>query len=298
MNYMENNEKIEDVVCIILNYNDAVNSVQIAEKVCNYNFISKVIIVDNCSNDDSLSVLKNMKFGKIDVCETGRNGGYGYGNNYGVKYAKSHYGAKYALIINPDVDFGNDLVAELRKAFFINSNVAIVSAIQLDKNYKRIKGIAWRLPKTWQYVLSTSILLNKIMKSSDYDYDALKHKYCEVDCVPGSLLMVDIAKFLTFGGYDEQMFLYCEETTIGYKCKRKGYRTILIRDLEYVHLHSVSISKSISKEVDRRRLLLESRLYFLKNYYLINKFQEYLTKAFFKYSLLEYLIIRKIITSK
>lgn len=64
----------------------------------NYEEICKIIVVDNCSNDNSfekLSLIKNYKF---DLIKTDKNEGYAYRNNFGIKYAKEKYNLKFFII--------------------------------------------------------------------------------------------------------------------------------------------------------------------------------------------------------
>lgn len=87
-----------------------------------------------------------------------------------------------------------------------------------------------------------------------------------VDCVPGALLLYDTDKFLEVDGYDEEMFLFGEETTLGFKFKEKGYKSLLILDDYYRHEYSVSINKSISQKSKQLEILYHSRLLFMKKY--------------------------------
>ena len=66
--------------------------------------------------------------------------------------------------------------------------------------------------------------------------------------------MVDTAKMLQYGMYDENIFLFGEETTIGCKFKKAGLKTILLLQDSFLHLHGVSINKSIGSQVKRGSL--------------------------------------------
>ena len=64
---------------------------------------SKIIIVEN-SNDEELKKKYEKNFSNIEVFLSGKNLGYGVGNNFGLSLIKTNY----ALISNPDVVFEND----------------------------------------------------------------------------------------------------------------------------------------------------------------------------------------------
>ena len=42
---------------IILNYNDSENTIQMLNQIKDYSCLSKIVVVDNCSTDDSLEKL-------------------------------------------------------------------------------------------------------------------------------------------------------------------------------------------------------------------------------------------------
>ena len=77
-------------VCI-LNYNDAETTLILVEKISNYSIIDHIVIVDNYSTDDSYDRLKSIKNKKVNIIQSKKNGGYGSGNNIGVKYLVDTY---------------------------------------------------------------------------------------------------------------------------------------------------------------------------------------------------------------
>ena len=55
---------------IILNYNDANSCIKLTNKILNYPSVNKIIIVDNCSSDDSYTKLIKLKNKKVDIVRT------------------------------------------------------------------------------------------------------------------------------------------------------------------------------------------------------------------------------------
>ncbi len=262
------------VTCVVLNYNDAKMSVDLAMAIKKYSTIKHVVIVDNCSTDNSWSTLSRLDDEKIICIRTERNGGYGYGNNYAARYALDHLNSDAVLIVNPDVAFNEELTYTLIQAIQQDPSVGVASAIQLDRNGCEIKRSAWRIPTIWEYIISLDQLLSKLMKGFYYSLEELhKAPIVPVDCVAGSLLMITREAFEATKGYDEEMFLYCEETTLGCKIKKAGYRTVLCSDVSYKHLHGASISKSIQSSLKQRKILLQSHHLLLKKYLKANRFQ-------------------------
>lgn len=255
---------MDTCVCLILNYNDASTVRKLVKTIESYSVFEHIVIVDNCSEDDSYIELQALVSNKVTLIRSDKNGGYGYGNNFGTKYIKRHFSTKYVLLSNPDVVFSNELIKRFILTMKKQPQLAVVSAIQHDINNQRIRDLAWKVPTSFEYAVSNSGRLSRFF-SSNYELDFKKSEQY-VDCVPGALLLYDIDKFLAVGGYDEEMFLFGEETTLGFKLKEKNYKTLLILDDYYKHEHSVSISKSISQKSKQLEILYKSRLLFMKKY--------------------------------
>lgn len=274
--------------CVILNFNDAAHVVSLVEQIRDYDSLSAIVLVDNCSTDDSWQALQELAGDKVHACQTNHNGGYGSGNNFGVKYAREVLGCDHVLIANPDVQFSNDLVKRLARALQEDERRAVASAIQCNAKGERITRSAWRIPHPWRYIFCTGALLRKWGENFYFTLEELcSQPTVEVDCVAGSLLLVSGEKFLTVGGYDEEMFLYCEETTLGSKLKQAGFKSVVCSDMEYLHLHGVTISKSISSAVRRKKILLTSHHLYLCRYLKANLLQRAVDVVVGKIVLLE-----------
>ncbi len=70
---------------VILNYNDFTMTQSLVDSIRDFPEINHVVIVDNNSPNESYEVLKKCEGGKITVIQSGRNGGYSFGNNVGIK---------------------------------------------------------------------------------------------------------------------------------------------------------------------------------------------------------------------
>lgn len=118
------------LAAVILNYNDALKTLEAVRLAAAVPEIGAVVVVDNASTDDSMDVLKDgMEWlrkdgilgkdaGKLSaLIRARRNDGYGSGNNIGIKYAAEHFKAGYCLIANPDAVYTADLVAKMLGVF-------------------------------------------------------------------------------------------------------------------------------------------------------------------------------------
>ena len=275
------------VACIILNYNDADNTSSLINKVKDYSSIEHIIVVDNCSTDDSLRMLSFLESEKIHIYKAAKNGGYGAGNNLGIKCA-AKYDCDYALIANPDVYFSNKLVSVYSE--FLNNNLeyGVVSGIQLDKNGIEVKRTAWKIPTKWQHIFSTETILRRFGEKYYYPLEELhKNNIVNVECVAGALLMVSIPKFIKCGGFDEEMFLYYEETVLGIRMKEMFFKSAIISNVTYKHMHGATIQKNVSSNIKRKKMLINSHRILLEKYLGANKFEIFMNWLISRIALLE-----------
>ena len=113
-----------------------------------------------------------------------------------------------------------------------------------------------------QYVLSIGKLTSRLCESIYYSRDELySEKEKVVGCIAGSLLCISKNAFNLTGGYDENIFLYCEETVLGYKLASVGLKSILLTDFSYSHLHGVTIGKAFKHRSKRQKLWNTSHHY-------------------------------------
>ena len=279
----------KSLACVVLNYNDSDQTSEFVKKISSIDCLDAIIVVDNNSTDDSYSKLLSYDGGKIKVVKTQKNGGYGYGNNFGAKIAKFQVGADYTVISNPDVQFDEKLVISIIDAFIGDKSLAVVSSIQKNGyTGQELENCGWRIPTYWDYLSSSLIMINKLTSKQRYININKNEKIQYVECVPGAFLVVDSDKFFQAGGYDESIFLFCEESILGYRIHEIGYNTAILTNMYYNHFHSTSIKKSIPQELARHKLVLKSRKKYIEKYLNVSWIKRILASIVFFCSVIEY----------
>ncbi|MDR0924965.1 MAG: glycosyltransferase family 2 protein [Hungatella sp.] len=288
-----------NISCIILNYNDAETTISLVNSLVNYEILDSIVIVDNCSTDDSASRLQAIGAGKVHFISAEKNGGYGYGNNQGIRYAYGTLHATHVLIANPDVKVTEECIQAMKDSFLKISRLGVAAAVTMDGTGK-VALSSWRLNGLLGDLLDTGLITRRIFAPwlndrPELKADSKKERYVYVDAVPGSLFMADIHALMECGLYDEEVFLYYEEKILGFQLKKKGYGTVLLLNQSYVHLHSVSINKNVKSILKKQALLHKSKLHYYKKYLGINRFQECLVKAFLAFLMAEIWFLTEIL---
>lgn len=283
--------KFMKITCVIVNYNDYKTTTSLVTKIRDYNCLYKIIVVDNNSKDDSYAQLQKISSEKVVILKAPKNGGYGYGNNLGIRYSNDECNSDYTIIANPDVFFTEHCVKSMVNGFKVDSKIAAVSTREkfkkTDPDDNNIK-YAWRYTSNLNDVLSTSLLFNKLGKARYYSKTYFENKeFCYVDALPGAMLMVNTKVMVTCGMYDEEFFLFEEEKTLGYRLRENGYSCALILSDYFLHQHSVLIKKEFSSLTRRKKILLKSRRLFVKKYRKFNVIQMVLANIFFEVTIIE-----------
>ena len=94
------------------------------------NFSAHVLIVEN-SNDSNFKQILESKYSNLNVVLSGKNLGYGAGNNFGLERVKT----KYALILNPDVIVEKNFFEEMNIYFEKKIDFHLMGSSQINNKF-------------------------------------------------------------------------------------------------------------------------------------------------------------------
>ena len=162
-----------------------------------------VIIVEN-SKIFSHEYLVKSKFSNVKVFCTGENIGYGKGNNFGLEKVDSNY----ALILNPDVICEEKLFDKIPNVVNKINNFAVIG---FQYSFDKIFIPAGFFDEKKNSVYRDEFKENKIESISS------------VEWVTGCSMLINLKEFKNKKIFDENFFLYFEETEYCFRAKNKGY---------------------------------------------------------------------------
>ena len=122
------------VAVIIVEFNDAEETIKYVKKIETYQNIQRIVVVDNHSTDlNTISLLKEVQSEKVLVLQADKNGGYNYGNNFGIRYLeKSGEKYDYFIISNPDIEVEQTAIQECLALLERDEMVGISAPRMLD----------------------------------------------------------------------------------------------------------------------------------------------------------------------
>ena len=248
---------------VVVNYNDYKNTISFIDSVKEYKVVKHIVIVDNCSTDDSFSMLQGICDDKISLIKNVSNKGYGSGINLGSKYLMDNYNIDNIIVSNTDIIINSedDLIKMIN---YLSDDVALVGPTVLENG-----GVnrGWKIPSPFVDSLLNIPYIHRFFRKKLLFYK--NSEYCsestQVEALSGCFFIMSANALKKIDYFDENIFLYYEENVIGVKLKKMGYKSLIINGVNVIHNHSVTIDNSINR-VKKYKILKKSQKYFHKNY--------------------------------
>ena len=207
----------------------------------------EVIVVDNCSEDESANRLS--KDHRIKLIVSTQNGGFGYGNNLGMTAARG----KYFFLLNSDTLLVNNAIKEFYD-YAESHDSKTLYGCYLIGDEGTYRGSFHYFP-----ALTISSFLRRLFHKQDYTPDYTNR---EVECICGADMFIPRSAIEECGGFDENIFLYGEEGELQLRMAKAGYKRMLLSSPKIIHLEGKSLEQSETK----RKIKLKSHFYVLKKY--------------------------------
>jgi GT2 family glycosyltransferase len=237
---------------------ESIDSILNNKPNCNF----EIIVVDNDEKETIKKTITSV-YPHVKYIRSKGNIGYGSGNNLGARHSQG----EYLLILNPDTEINRGSIDYLTNHLDACKNTAIVAPLLVDINFVSydVQESKELNPITGLFVLS---FLNKLFPNNKFSRNyylvaTSKKKAFEVAAAPGSAFMIRKKVFDQVGGFDENIFLYFEESDIGKRVKTLGYKIFMIPEALIVH-------KCLHKGIKNKKLqqiFNKSRFYYFRKHY-------------------------------
>ncbi|MCB0730854.1 MAG: glycosyltransferase [Ignavibacteriae bacterium] len=254
-----------DLSIIIVNYNvkefllNLLDSIQHASKKIS----SEVIVVDNNSDDGSISAIKT-KFPSVITIENKNNVGFGAANNQGLEISKG----KYILMINPDTLVNENTFEIMLKFLAENPNIGLAGCKVLNPDGSLQLPCRRSFPGPWvsfTKVTGLSKLFPKSKIFAKYNLTYLdENKSYEVDAVSGSFMMMTRSAYEKVGGFDTDFFMYGEDLDLCYRVQKSGLKVFYVSETEIIHYKGESTKRS---KIDETKIFYDAMHLFVKKHF-------------------------------
>lgn len=237
------------VATIILNYRSAglaIRAVEAALKATERYAHAPIYLIDNDSGDGSFERLEEAKLERewperVHIQNSGRNGGYGFGNNVGFRLAlATEPPPDYFYILNPDCFPDPDAVEELVDFFRRHPRAGIVGSAARGEDGNP-HCTAFRFPSL-QSEFEDGVRLGLVSRLlAPYRVpigDEIEERI--VDWVGGMSVLIRREVLDEIGFFDEGFFLYFEETDLCKRARAAGYDVGYAKRSRVVHIGSAT----------------------------------------------------------
>lgn len=237
-----------DLSIVIVNWNtgdllrDCLTSVYASEG----DFAFEVVVVDNCSQDSSCSVVRD-EFPWVHLIESEINGGYACANNLGLRRLL----ARYYLLLNTDTILPPRALQEMLEFMNAHPEVGIagpklvMSDGSLDlacrRSFPTVENSCYKL-------FGLSRLFPNSRRFGAYNLTYLDpDETSEVDSVVGAFMMVRGEVVEEVGGLDEEFFMYAEDLDWALRAKQAGWKVYYYPEVTVLHYKRQSSDQNRSR---------------------------------------------------
>lgn len=209
------------VAIVVLNWRKPVETLACLKSLTQLTYSNvEIIVVDNGSGDESVALLRRQ-YPDMQILETGVNLGYAGGNNVGIRHALAQ-GAEYICVLNNDVLVAPGFLEPLALAASGPDDVPAVTSPAVCEMGR--PDVIWSLGAAIVWHNGSVIRLH-----SGENYAAwVDNPPFEVDYVPGSAMFVPRKVWEKVGLFDEDYFLYYEETDWCVRAHRAGFKILAV----------------------------------------------------------------------
>jgi GT2 family glycosyltransferase len=232
----------------------------------------RVIVADNDSGDDSLSVLRAAVAARdwsswVEVLALPRNGGFAYGNNAAIARVRETCPTFHSVILlNPDTVARAGVVAGLTRHLDAHPRAGIAgAAIESDTGEQAISAHVMPSPLGELEGAAELGVLSRVLSHRAVSPPPRGGSHV-CDWVSGACMAIRRETLDVVGAFDEKFFLYYEEVDFCRRAARAGWTCWFVADARVVHFEGASTGITEA----RRRLPAywfdSRRRFFLKSY--------------------------------
>lgn len=215
----------------------------------------RAIVVDNSSEDLPLiarTVQARGWHSWVELVAAPRNGGFGYGNNLGIRHAYRDGAPAYVYLLNPDAQVRAGAISVLVDFLQSRPDVGIAGS-----GFENSDGSDWPIAFRFPSLLGEVDLglefglVTRMLKPWVVAQRMTKIPQ-PVDWVAGASMLIRPAVLAATGGFDENYFLYYEETDLCYRARKAGFPTWYVPASRVMHIGGGSTSVTGPQSRHRR----------------------------------------------
>lgn len=236
------------ILVVLLNYRTAEMTARAADAAvaAMEGLPAEMVIVDNDSQDGSFDALSahvaRSGWAHVRVLQSGTNGGYGAGNNFGMRAGLSDGSTpEFFYLLNSDTFPDPRAIAELFSHLKSHDDIGLAGSHVVGPD-GATHITAFRFPTIWSEFEGAARTgpISRLLARYRVPLDAMPDGPQRVDWLAGASVMIRRRTLEEIGLFDARFFLYFEETDLCLRAHRAGWPTWYVPASRVVHVGSAS----------------------------------------------------------
>lgn len=258
-----------DFVFVLLTYINSTDLKEFIESAKRQELNAAYIIVDAFHDQESSEKIKAIAESENANYLLIQNKGYSYGNNQGINFARENYEFEFLVVSNPDILIRQFSIERLRGMedkvigpMIINVKNQMQNPMFVSENMLAQKLVYKGLKKNNKLSFYLGIALNKFNRMCFLKQAT--NSVSQVYQLHGSFVVfgkLALDKLKTV--YDENMFLFAEESYLAIELKKEGIRSIY--NPQIIVMHKEDGSMRFRDDISER--LKDANIYVFEKYY-------------------------------
>jgi len=226
------------VSVVVVNFNSRELVSRAARAALSSTVSLEVIVVDNCSTDNSLRRLR-LEHGadtRVRVIRNRRNLGFARACNEGIRVASG----KYLLFLNPDCIIESDTIARMVSRLEQYPQAGMAGCTVRNPDGSEQAGSRRVVPTPWRsavrvFHLDRLFPHHPRFNSFDRVHSPLPSQPVFVEAISGAFMLVRREALREVGPFDKRYFLHCEDLDWCMRFRRSGWQILFVPDVDVLH---------------------------------------------------------------
>lgn len=223
------------VVVVTINYNGIEDTARLLSSLNAVSEKLAVVVVDNCSLERPLQLKE--EFPKIELVLSPVNGGFGYGNNLGVKHSTQNSSSvEYVFVLNNDTEINDGCISVLLGTM-TDRDIVCAAPLIVYPDQKTIwfGGGGFSIKNAGAYSSYKDKPLSVLSELPDI---------YESPFLSGCAMFMRISDYKKVGGFDERFFMYVEDVDLTYRLNSLG-QLVLVKNSVVTHFAHSSLGEDV-----------------------------------------------------
>lgn len=226
---------------VIVNFNSGSYLCRAVESALQQPETAEVVVVDNCSSDDSVRQLQEQ-YSLPNVClvESETNYGFAHACNVGVTKATG----EYILFLNPDCKLSENALQLMLAVFDEEENAGMVGPLLINPDGTEQRGARRDIPNPWQ-IFCVALQFHRLMpnhprfRSFNHVGRPLPKKPAVVPAISGACMLVPRRAIEKVGTMDRAFFLHFEDLDWCLRFQSAGMHVVFVPQAVVEHTQGV-----------------------------------------------------------